>query len=273
MTPQYVGQRTSPPSLPWSLHSFNSSTYHSVQQRWWTQAWSVVTTIFPLTTVRTSRRLRLIAGHGVLMRSSDGVMPYPEVFLQGSYLGEDLLFWERAKQSSRMIWSVLTRCGKPEASWLDKSTNSQEKPSVTAAHLDTLGFVLLIQHQWKDNQRSAFHSKKDRCVCLWSLMQTRWASAKVLQRSLGDATSQIKLDRRGQHQHPCATPPNNTYACTHMLACSHKHFFPPPHWANKRRNRGTKEGQCLGGMESCLLQAVNYQAETKWVNKQQYKAH
>lgn len=127
--PQYVGQHTSPPSLPWSLHSFNSSTYHSVQQRWWTPTWSVVTTIFPLTTVRTSRRLRLIAGHGVLMRSSDGVMPYPEVFLQGSYLGEDLLFWERAKQSSRMIWSVLTRCGKPEASWLDRSTNSQEEPS------------------------------------------------------------------------------------------------------------------------------------------------
>lgn len=213
---QYVRQRTSPPSLPWSLHSFNSSTYHSVQQRWWTQTWSVVTTIFPLTTVRTSRRLRLIAGHGVLMRSSDGVMPYPEVFLQGSYLGEDLLFWERAKQSSRMIWSVLTRCGKPEASWLDRSTNSQEKPSVTAAHLDTLGFVLLIQHQWKDNQRPAFHSKKDRCVCLWSLMQTRWASAKVLQRSLGDATSQIKLDRRG---HGCI----DTAAPTSMRNSTHQH--------------------------------------------------
>lgn len=64
-------------------------------------------------------------------------MLYPEVFLQGSYLSEDLLFWERAKHSSRMIWSVLTRCGEPEASWLDRNTDSQDKPSQgrTLGHL------------------------------------------------------------------------------------------------------------------------------------------
>ncbi len=211
------------------------------------------------------------------MRSSDGVMPYPEVFLQGSYLGEDLC--SEREQSRVAAWFEAYWLGVESLrpGWLDKSTNSQEKPSVPSAHLDTLGFVLLIQHQWKDNQRSAFHSKKDRCVCpLVINARQRWASAKVLQRSLGDGNKPDKAwQKKGMVCIDTAAPtsmrklhPTTTYACTHMLACSHKHFFPPPHWANKRRNRGTKEGQCLGGMESCLLQAVNYQAETKWVNNQ-----
>lgn len=142
--PQHVGQSTAPLSLPWFLYSFNSSTYHSVQQQWWTQSWSVVTTRFSLATVRTSRRLRLIAGHGILMGSPDrvtGTICAISLGVSKRILSNwNLLFWERAKQSSHMIWSVLTRCGEPEASWLERSTNSKKSP-VKAAHLDTLGFV------------------------------------------------------------------------------------------------------------------------------------